>query len=450
MKAENKAFYRSLASLVIPITIQNFITNAVNSADVFMLGYVGQTELSAVSLANQFQFLLSGFFFGISSGVVMLASQYWGKKDTNSIQAVMGIATKIAFAITFILALGAVAMPETLMRIYTNDEALVGIGASYLQIVGVSYVCMSFSQVYHCTLRSMERAQLSTVISSIALILNVILNAVFIFGIGGAPRLGVIGVAIGTTAARVTELILCLADAVRGKIFRLDLKVMFGRHKLLFADFCKYSVPALINDFAWTFAFFTYSIIMGHMNADVVAASSVATTVRNLCTILCFALGSGASVLLGIKIGEGRLDEAKRDARKSCQVTLAIGIATGAVILLLRPVVFLCFSLTERAAGYLDFMLWISAYYVVGQAMNTLLIAGIFRAGGDSRFGMICDIIVMWFVSVPLGFLSAFVWKLPPMVVYFILCLDEFWKIPVVYVHYKKFGWLKDITRELD
>lgn len=449
MKAENKAFYRSLASLVIPITIQNFITNAVNSADVFMLGYVGQTELSAVSLANQFQFLLSGFFFGISSGVVMLASQYWGKKDTDSIQAVMGIATKIAFAITFILALGAVVMPETLMRIYTNDETLVAIGASYLSIVGVSYVCMSFSQVYHCTLRSMERAQLSTVISSIALVLNVILNAVFIFGIGGAPRLGVIGVAIGTTAARVTELALCLADAVRGKLFRLDLKIMFGRHKLLFADFCKYSVPALINDFAWTFAFSTYSIIMGHMNADVVAASSVATTVRNLCTILCFALGSGASVLLGIKIGEGKLEEAKRDAKKSCQVTLAIGIVTGVVILLLRPVVFLCFSLTERAAGYLDFMLWISAYYVVGQAMNTLLIAGIFRAGGDSRFGMICDIIVMWFVSVPLGFLSAFVWKLPPMAVYFILCLDEFWKIPVVYVHYKKFGWLKDITREL-
>lgn len=448
MKAENRNFYRSLASLVIPITIQNFITNAVNSADVFMLGYVGQTELSAVSLANQFQFLLSGFFFGISSGVVMLSSQYWGKKDTNSIQAVMGIATKIALVITFILALGAIAIPQPLMRIYTNDETLIAIGASYLRVVGISYVCMSFSQVYHCTLRSMERAQISTVISSIALVLNVVLNAVFIFGIGGAPRLGVLGVAIGTTTARAVELLLCLWDAARGKVFRIDLKIMFGRHKLLFADFCKYSMPALINDFAWTFAFSTYSIIMGHMNADVVAASSVATTVRNLCTILCFALGSGASVLLGIKIGEGRLEEAKRDARKSCQVTLAIGILTGLVILLLRPVVFLCFTLTERAAGYLDFMLWISAYYVVGQAMNTLLIAGVFRAGGDSRFGMICDIITMWCVSVPLGFLSAFVWKLPPMAVYFILCLDEFWKIPVVYVHYKRFGWLKDITRD--
>ena len=449
MKAENRNFYRSLASLVIPITIQNFITNAVNSADVFMLGYVGQTELSAVSLANQFQFLLSGFFFGISSGVVMLASQYWGKKDTNSIQAVMGIATKIALAITLILAIGAVTVPESMMGIYTNDRTLITIGASYLRIVGISYVCMSFSQVYHCTLRSMERAQLSTVISSVALLLNVVLNAVFIFGIGGAPKLGVIGVAVGTTVARVAELVLCLANAVRGKIFRMDLKIMFGKNKLLFADFCRYSLPALVNDFAWTFAFSTYSVIMGHMNADVVAASSVATTVRNLCTILCFALGSGASVLLGIRIGEGRLEEAKQDARKSCQVTLIIGILTGVIILLLRPVVFMCFSLTERAVGYLDFMLWISAYYVVGQAMNTLLIAGVFRAGGDSRFGMICDIIVMWCISVPLGFLSAFVWKLPPMAVYFILCLDEFWKIPVVYVHYKKFGWLKDITRKL-
>ncbi len=448
MKAESRRFYHALASLVIPITIQNFITNAVNSADVFMLGYVGQTELSAVSLANQFQFLLSGVFFGISSGVTMLASQYWVKKDTNSIQAVMGIAIKIAFVITTVLAVGALTVPAALMRIYTNDEVLISIGAGYLRIIGVSYICMSFSQVYLCALRSMERAPLSTLISTTALLMNIVLNAVFIFGIGGAPKLGVMGVAIGTVTARIAELLLCLADAVRGKVFSIDLKIMFGRHKLLFQDFFKYAVPALINDCAWTVAFSLYSAIMGHMNADVVAASSVASTVRNLCTILCFALGAGASVLLGIEIGEGKLEVVKRDARRSCLVTLAVGILTGIVLLLIRPLVFMFFSLTERASGYLDFMLLISAYYVVGQAMNTLLIAGIFRAGGDSRFGMICDIIVMWVISVPLGFISAFVLKLPPMAVYFILCLDEFWKIPVVYRHYKSFRWLKDITRE--
>ncbi len=450
MKAESKRFYQSLMALVLPITLQNFITNAVNSADVFMLGYVGQTELSAVSLANQFQFLLSGVFFGISSAVVMLASQYWGKKDTDSIQAVMGIAIKIAFVITGLLAIGSVCMPETLMRIYTDNETLISIGTSYLRIVGMSYVCMSFSQVYLCALRSMERAQISTAISAVALLSNIVLNAVFIFGIGGAPKLGVIGVAVGTTTARVLELLLCLADAVRGKIFRINLKIMFGKHKMLFADFCKYSIPALINDFAWTLAFSMYSVIMGHMNADVVAANSVVSTVRNLCMIMGFALGSGASVLLGIEIGEGRIEDARRDARKSCYVTLVVGIATGILILLLRPLVFMCFSLTDRAAGYLNIMLWISSYYVVGQAMNTLLISGVFRAGGDSKFGMICDIIVMWGISVPLGFLCAFVWNLPPMAVYFILCLDEFWKIPAVYIHYKKFGWLKDITREFE
>ncbi len=450
MKAENRRFYHAMASLVIPITIQNFITNAVNSADVFMLGYVGQTELSAVSLANQFQFLLSGVFFGISSGVTMLASQYWGKKDTNSIQAVMGIAVKIAAVITIALAIGAVAAPEALMSIYTNNGELISIGARYLRIIGVSYVCMSFSQVYLCALRSIERAPISTVISTTALVMNIALNAVFIFGIGGAPKLGVIGVAIGTVTARIVELLLCLVDAARGKVFRINLRLMFGSHKLLFQDFVKYAVPALINDCAWTVAFSMYSAIMGRLNADVVAASSVASTVRSLCTILCFALGAGASVLLGIEIGEGKMDEVKRDAKKSCYVTLAVGVLTGLFLLLIRPLVFVFFNLTERASGYLDIMLIISSYYVVGQAMNTLLIAGVFRAGGDSRFGMVCDIIVMWCVSVPLGLLAAFVFKLPPMVVYFVLCLDEFWKIPVVYRHYKSFRWLKDITREFE
>lgn len=447
MNAESKKFYRSLAALVIPITIQNFITNAVNSADVLMLGYVGQTELSAVSLANQFQFLLAGLFFGISSGVTMLSSQYWGKKDTDSIQVVMGIAIKIAFVITAVIGLGAIFIPEMLMQIYTGDETLIQIGAGYLRVIGISYVLMSFSQVYLCALRSMERAQVSTIISSIALGLNVVLNAVFIFGFIGMPKLGVIGVALATVIARTVEIGLCFLDAFRAKTFRLRLDIMFGKNRLLFQDFLKYSIPALINDCVWTLAFSMYSVIMGHMNADMVAASSVVTTVRDLCTILCFALGAGASVLLGIEIGEGRLEDARKDAARSCHVTLLVGIITGIVVVSLRPIVFACFSLTDRAQDYLGVMLWISGYYVIGQAMNTLVIAGIFRAGGDSRFGMICDIIVMWIISVPLGFLSAFVWKLPPMAVYFILCLDEFWKIPVVYKHYKSYGWLKDITR---
>ena len=232
---EQKRFLKALTSLVVPIALQNLITNAVNSADVFMLGYVGQTQLAAVSLANQFQFLLSGIFFGICSGVTMLASQYWGRKNTDAIQAVIGIGLKIGFAMSAALAFGALFFPAALMRIYTNEQQLIAIGASYLRIIGASYLCMSFSQIYMCALRSMERAQLSMIISFVALGSNVVLNAVFIFGLFGAPKLGVIGVALGTFIARVLELFLCLYDAKMGKGVHLKWRLLFGKNDIVIA-----------------------------------------------------------------------------------------------------------------------------------------------------------------------------------------------------------------------
>lgn len=448
MNQKAKHFYKSLTVLVIPIAIQNLITSAVNSADVFMLGYVGQAELSAVSLANQLQFIISGFFFGIASGITMLCSQYWGKKDTDSIQVIMGIAFKISFLICGFFSLAAIFFPEIVMAIYTNDEELIAIGVEYLRVIGFSYVLLSISQVYQSTLRSLEKAHVSTLISCTALFLNIGLNAVFIFGLFGMPKMGVIGVGIATTIARIIEVLLCLIHFVTNKIFKPDLRLIMKWDRVLFMDYLKYSIPALLNDIIWTLAFSTYSIIMGHLNADVVAANSVASTIRNLCSVVCFGISSGGSVLLGIEMGEGRLDDAKEDAWRVVKVSFWSGVLTGVVILLIKPIVFAFFVLTDRAYEYLDVMLNISAYYVIGQVINTVTIAGIFRAGGDSRFGLFCDTLVMWVISVPLGLLSAFVFHWHPMVVYFILCLDEFWKFPLVIKRYRSYKWLKNITRE--
>ena len=378
----------------------------------------------------------------------MLCSQYWGKKDLKSIQAIMGIALKIAVTFTAIVAICTLVIPRQLMLVYTNDMELVEIGVSYLRIIGISYFIMSFSQVYESTLRSVERAKTSTIITTVALLLNIFLNATFIFGLFGLPKLGVIGVAVATLIARSVEFVLCLADLLAGKIFKLDLKLMLDHHPLLFKDFLKYSLPALANDILWTLAFTTYSIILGHISSDVVAANAVATNVRNLCTILCFGMSGGGSVLLGKTIGEGRMADAERDAKRLCHITLLVSILTALLILIIRPLVLHIFALSDTASKYLGLMMFINSYYIIGQAMNTLTIAGIFRAGGDSRFGLICDATVMWVISVPLGLLSAFVFHLPPMAVYFILCLDEFWKIPVVIIHYRSRKWLKDITRD--
>lgn len=443
-----KILYKSLIALAVPITIQNLLSALVNSADVLMLGYVGQDELAAVSLANQYMFILWGFFFGINSATTLMNSQYWGKGDTKAIQAIMGIALKLSLIITGVVSVGCIFFARPLMSLYTDDAMLIDIGVKYLQTIGVSYFIMAFAQCYLCTLRSVEQAKKSSIISTITVLLNVFLNAVFIFGLFGAPKLGVIGVAIATTISRIIEFIICIADYFKGSMFKPDIKLLFSSHKELSKDYVKYAGPALGNDLVWTLAFSTYSIILGHMNNDMVAASSVATTIRDLFSTACFGLGSAGTVIIGKELGANELDKARHDASVMCVVTFVFTVLLGSLMVLVRYPVMSLFTLTDQARSYLSIMLMISGYYIVGQAMNTLLIAGIFRAGGNTKFGLICDSIVMWCIAVPLGFISAFVLKLPPMVVYFILCLDEFWKVPVVYKYYKSYKWLNNITKE--
>ncbi len=452
LSTEKREFYRSLWNLALPMVLQNLISAAVNSADVLMLGVVGETALSAVSLANQLQFLLNGLFFGIASAISMLVSQYWGKGDRRSIQAVMGIALKVTCTVTLLVSGAAMLLPGVVMRLFTPDPELIGVGCSYLRIIGISYVLQGISHVYEITMRSMERARLSTTLVSIALFLNIFLNAVFIFGLFGAPKLGVVGVGVATVIARAVELALCVGDAVRSGTLDYSPKVLLGRHRQLTGDFVRYAVPALLNDMIWTAAFTTYSIIYGHLGSDMVAASAVATTVRNLASTVAFGMAGAGTVLLGKQIGEGRKQAARENASRLCRLTLCASVVTGLVILLLRPVVFRIYAprLTATGWDYLSFMLYVSTYYVIGQQMNTLVIAGIFRAGGDSRFGLVCDFVSMWLVAVPVSFFSAFVVKLPVKAVYFVICLDEFYKMPAVYRHYKKYGWLKDITRDYE
>lgn len=447
-RPERKILYKSLVALVVPIAIQNLLAGLVNSMDILMLGYVGQDELAAVSLANQYMFILWGFFFGINSATTLMNAQYWGKGDKRAIQAIFGISFKLSVAVTAIVAIGCIFMPDMLMALYTNDAILQEIGVSYLRTIGISYILMSFSQSYQCTLRSVEQAKKSTIISTITLLINVCLNAVFIFGLFGMPKLGVIGVAFATIIARCIEFVICLIDYFRGSMFKPDIKLFLGTHKVLRNDFVKYAGPALVNDLSWTLAFSTYSIILGHLNNDMVAASSVATTLRDLFTTICFGISAGGTVIIGKEMGTNRLDKAKKDAGILCYITFLATTVIAVVLVITRHPMMSLFTLTDTAYNYLDIMMLISSYYIIGQAMNTLMIAGLFRAGGNTKFGMICDTITMWGVSVPIGFVSAFVLKLPPMWVYFLLCMDEFWKIPVVYKYYKSDKWLNNITRE--
>lgn len=448
-KPRAPGFYAQIWKLIVPIVLQNLLSAAVNSADVVMLNFVGQSSISAVSLASQYASILFMIFYGLGTGATMLCAQYFGKGNQQAINVVEGIALRFSVTISMLFALCAVLIPEPMMRLFTPDLELIQLGASYLRILSVAYLCWGMIEIYLAVLRSIGRVTISTVLNTFAFTLNILLNAVFIFGLFGAPKLGVVGVALATSISRVLELLLCFVVSFRSENVKLKLSYMFLRNKALFSDFMKMSLPALLNDVVWGLAYSMYSVIIGQfLGTDMVAANSLVTVVRNFGTILCFGAASAGGILLGQKFGKNQLEEAAADAKKLVKLTVVTGAVGGVIVLLIMPIVLNFADLTETGMGYLKTMLFINSYYVMGAAVNTSLICGIFRAGGDSRFGFICDTFVMWAYALPLGFLSAAVLKLPPMWVYFLLCTDEFMKWPFVIHHYRSKKWIKNITRD--
>ena len=444
----NTDFYKHIWKLFIPIVVQNLLSAAVSSTDVVMLNFVGQSSISAVSLAANYASILFMVYYGLGTGATLLCAQYYGKGDFRAIQIVQSIAIRFSLSISIVVAAAAFCIPDKMMLLFTNDPELIAIGAEYLQVMGVTYVCWSVIEIYLATLRSVGRATISMVLNIVAFSLNIVLNAVFIFGLLGAPRMGATGVAIATAVSRVVELIGCFIVSAFSKDVKLSLRSLFVRNDLLLKDFVSRSIPAMLNDLSWGVAFSMYSVILGHLGNDAVAANSLVVVVRNITTTFCFAAASSGGVLLGNVLGSGDMAKARDYASHMMRLTVITGAVGGVLVLVSIPAVLRFASLSDTAMQYLKNMLLINSYYIMGAAVNTSLIAGVFRAGGDTKFGMICDTIDMWCYAVPLGFFAAFVLKLPVMWVYFLLCTDEFVKWPWVLKRYFSGKWMKNITRD--
>lgn len=438
-----------MLKLAIPLIIQELLSAAVSSADVVMLNYVGQASISAVSLASNYANILFMVYYGIGTGATLLCAQYWGKKDLQAIRVIEGIGLRFSLLITLPVSAFALFAPRLMMRLFTEDAELIGIGADYLRVMAFTYLCWSVIEIYLAVLRSVGRVTAPMILNVMAFTLNIFLNAVFIFGLFGAPRLGATGVAIATALSRAAELIGCIVISLFvSQDLRLNPAYIFIRNRLLLKDFVHLSLPALANDMSWGVAFSMYSVILGHLGTDAVAANSLVIVVRNFGTILCFGSASAGGILLGNVMGEGDMDRAKKYASLLLRVTVITGAIGGLLILAATPFVLHFAKLSDTAMHYLKYMLLINTYYIMGSAVNTTLIAGVFRAGGDTRFGLICDTIDMWCYAVPLGFIAAFVLRLPVLVVYFLLCTDEFVKWPWVIRRYRSGKWLKNITRD--
>ncbi len=445
---EKKDFYKELFSLAIPIGMQNLLVALIGASDALMLGRLTQDAVSAVSLANQIAFIMSLFSGAVVGGGGALIAQYWGKGDWTMVKNLFCMLIKWAFGISFVFFALAMFAPELLMRIYTPDAALIKIGASYLRAVSLSYLFTGVTQCYYLIMKLEGKAPKSVLISVVTLITDVVLDFFLIYGFAGVPKLGANGSAYSTVVVELVALIWCIAESHRGESIRPDLQGFQWFSIDITKDLFKIALPMLGSSLAWGFGFSMHSLIMGHRGSDATAAASIASVAQELITCVCKGISVGAGIMVGKLLGQNLFDKAKEYGKKFCHISIWAGIIHMALLCILGPIVAEFFVLSETAKHYLVIMLVFSAFYVFAYSINTVIVCGIFPAGGDAGYDALSVFFASWCFALPLALLGTFVFHWPVIVVYILMCADEIVKIPWLYPRYKKYLWLNNLTRE--
>ena len=446
---KDKTFLNKLIHLTLPIAFQSLMLASVAAADAVMLGRVEQNAMAAVSLATQIQFVQNMFFFAVVGAIAILGAQYWGKGDKEAIDDVFCIGLRWSGACCLLFFVACVFFPEMLMRLFAHDDALIGIGAGYLSIAGWSYLISGISQCYLSIMKVTDHASRSAWISAGTVLLNIALNALFIFGCGKIKAMGANGAALATLISRITELIWAVVSSYQKGFRRLRFRRLFRRNKLLSGDFRRCALPLLGGAMFWGVGFTSYTAVMGHLGSDAAAANSVAAVVRDLMCCLNNGVSAAAGIMVGNELGAGELERGKLYGARSSRLSVYIGFLSTAIVLISTPFVVRFMLLSDEAKKMLVGMMVIMSVYMIGRSINTVVINGVFSAGGDTVFDMYSLAVCMWGVAVPLAFLGAFVFHWPVLLVYACTCVDEVGKLPWVYAHYKKYKWVRDLTRDL-
>ena len=444
---DDKPFYRKLVAIMAPIALQNLMLAMVAAADTVMLGRVDQNAMAAVSLATQIQFVQNMILGVVVSVIGILGAQYWGKGDKVVLGKLFGMGIRHCVVISVAFFIGCVFFPRYLMRLFANDETLITIGVKYLKIAGWSYLLTGISQCYMAIMKVSEHVPQTAWISSVTVVINIILNSVFIFGLFGVPAYGAEGAAIATLIARVIEVLWCVISSYQNSFIRLELHNLFSFEHLLAKDYWRCALPLLGAYLFWGVGFTSYTAIIGQLGPDAAASNAIAAGVRDLMCCLCNGLCTAGGILIGNELGAGRLEQGRKYGDRLAILSYIIGFFCTFVILAIIPVVKHYMKLTDKAQGYLVGMFVILSIYMIGRCVNTIIINGIFSAGGDTMFDFYSLAVCMWGLAVPCALISAFWLHWHVLIVYSCTCLDEVGKIPWVMHHYRKYKWVKNLTR---
>lgn len=452
---QDKGFYKGALTLMFPMILQNFVTNLMSMADTFMVGALGETELAAVTMANSLFFVVLFVVFGIQSGASVLVAQYNGRANKEAINRVMGMGLYVSVSLTALVALLAFMFPTEIMKLLTNNDSLVKPGADYMRIVGFSYVFMSVSGVYVSVQRSMENPVFGAVVLSASGVLNIVLNYMFIFGKWGAPMMGCAGAALATLLSRIFEVVCTAVYAPRSKRLPLMPRHIFHPGRVIAADFVKFSLPVVCNEVMWSMAISAYSIIMGHMagSTPILAAYTIAGNIDRLMNVGLFAAGGATAVIIGRDIGRGDRESMYGKAIALNMLCLSTGAVSAVLILLTRA--FLCDSfifpimgISADAGRIAKYMLLVIAIAMPVRACNLCDVVGIFRGGGDVKYGLLVDVLPMYFITVPASAIAALALGCGIEIVYICMCADDFFKVFMCIPRLISKKWINNVTRD--
>lgn len=446
---QDKAFIRSLFTLALPIILQNLISFSVSMTDTVMLGFVGQEQMSAVTLANAAFFVINLMIFGFQSGESVMISQYWGKGDKKSISRILGVAWLCVLTLTMGFAVFAMFNPQAIMRIFSKEQHIIELGAQYIRAVAIAYPLNAFTSIYISAHRSMENTKLGLFVFGTSAVLNTVLNYIFIFGTFGAPEMGVLGAAVGTVGARIVEFIIVMFYIFRNKIFKLDLKAVFRPGAVIVKDFIRYATPVICNETLWGTGFSALSAIYGHMGSEVVASITICRNLESIFNVIAFAVANAAVVIIGKQLGSGNKAEVYETGKKLVLIAGFFSIFTMMALLLFSPAIISVFSFPDATKALAMSAIYVYAARIIPMNVNCAIIVGVLRGGGDTRAAALIDVLPLWCISVPLAAFLGLVLKVPPVFVFMPNLLEDACKMIIGLRRFKSRAWINNITKEV-
>ena len=445
---KDRSFYRSLILLAVPISLQNLVTFAVNFADNVMIGSLGDDAISGVYVGGQLQSVVQMFVGGIEGAILILAAQYWGRKDRDSIRKVVSIGVKFALGVGLFTTLVAVLFPQWVIRIFTTEPGVIREGAAYVQIVGFTYLFFSVSQVMIAAMRSVETARIGLYISCMALVVNVCLNYVFIFGHLGFPAMGVRGAAVATLISRIMEMCVSI-----GYVFFVDKKLRFGWRDLLHTDgqllrdFVRYGLPIIGGQVVWAVNSLANTKILGYYSAGVIAAASITGMLHNLVYVWMNGMSSAVGIITGKTVGAGQYEKMKEYSKTVQMIFLFVGLISGAAVFLFRDGFISLYNASPEAQEYSRQFINVISVTIIGTCYQAACLFGLVKSGGDISFVFKNDTIFVFLVVIPSSLIAMWLGA-PPWVVFACLKCDQILKCFVAIVKINRYNWMKNLTRD--